>query len=160
MALAREIGRMLQSSKATLAVAESCTGGRLADRITAVPGSSSYFRGGIVAYANDVKSTLLGVPRNSLVQHGAVSAEVARQMARGVRRLLGADYAIGVTGIAGPGGGSWEKPVGTVFVAIVGPREALGRGFRFRGSRSAVKGQSCIAALKMLKKLLRERGNQ
>lgn len=104
-----------------LAVAESCTGGSLAARIVSVPGSSAYFRGGLVAYSNDVKARFLGVSEEVLRTKGAVSAECALQMARGIRELLGADIAISTTGIAGPEGGSPEKPVGLVYVGFATP---------------------------------------
>ena len=102
----------------TVAVAESCTGGLIAHRLTNVPGSSAYFLGGVVAYANEVKEGVLGVRSETLRRHGAVSQETALEMARGVRRLLGADIALSATGIAGPTGGTPEKPVGLVYVAL------------------------------------------
>lgn len=110
--------RQLAASGRTLAVAESCTGGRLADRITDVPGASEVFLGGVVSYSNDLKQTLLGVRSETLAAHGAVSEEVAREMAIGARERLGADFALATTGIAGPTGGSEAKPVGTVFIAL------------------------------------------
>ncbi len=104
-----------------IAVAESCTGGALAARLVSVPGSSAYFRGGVIAYSNDVKAGLLGVKEAVLASHGAVSEECALQMARGVRRLLGTHIAISTTGIAGPEGGTPQKPVGLVYVALSTP---------------------------------------
>ncbi|MDQ2659667.1 MAG: nicotinamide-nucleotide amidohydrolase family protein, partial [Verrucomicrobiota bacterium] len=111
------IVRLLRERGATLATAESCTGGHLANRLTNVSGSSAVFRGGVVAYANEVKGDILGVPKALLAAHGAVSAEVARSMAEGALRLTGAAHALATTGIAGPDGGSEEKPVGTVYIA-------------------------------------------
>jgi nicotinamide-nucleotide amidase len=105
----------------TLALAESCTGGHIANRITNVPGASAMLKAGLVTYANEAKESFLGVPRSLLVEHGAVSEPVARAMAEGVRRATGADFAIAVTGIAGPGGAVPGKPVGTVFIAVAGP---------------------------------------
>jgi nicotinamide-nucleotide amidase len=112
------VGRMLAERGETLAVAESCTGGLLAEKITAVPGSSAYFRGGVVAYADDVKVRELDVPEALLREHGAVSEPVALAMARGARLRLSADFGLATTGISGPSGGSAEKPVGLVFVAL------------------------------------------
>jgi nicotinamide-nucleotide amidase len=113
--------RRLTEQKKTLALAESCTGGAIAHRLTNVPGASVVFRGGIVSYSNDAKQTILGVKRESLTAHGAVSEEVASEMAAGVRKALGADYALAVTGIAGPGGGTESKPVGTVYISLAFP---------------------------------------
>ena len=104
-----------------LATAESCTGGMVAARLTAIPGASDVFVGSIVAYANEVKEASLGVPARVIEEHGAVSAEVAAAMARGLRERLGADVGVAVTGVAGPGGGTAEKPVGLVFAHAVGP---------------------------------------
>jgi len=116
------LGRLLVERKLTLAVAESCTGGLLAQRISAVPGASRYFRGGVVAYANEAKRDLLGVPEPLLATHGAVSAPVARALAEGARSRLGADLAVSTTGISGPDGGTAEKPVGLVFVGFADAR--------------------------------------
>jgi len=110
--------RLLTEKKKTLALAESCTGGGIANRLTNVPGASAFFFGGVVAYSNDVKQKFLGVRAKTLGQHGAVSEAVAREMAEGAREKFGADFAISVTGIAGPNGGTPEKPVGTVFIAL------------------------------------------
>ncbi len=109
----------------TLAVAESCTGGTIASRFTAMAGSSAYFRAGVVAYANEAKRDILGVSYDDIMRYGAVSEQVARQMAEGARRITGADYAIATTGIAGPSGGSAEKPVGTVWIAVATPRHTV-----------------------------------
>ena len=112
------IVRLLTERNLTLATAESCTGGCLAHRITNVPGASAIFPGGVVAYSNEAKRNFLGVRAKTLSRHGAVSAAVAREMAGGARKKFGADFAIAVTGIAGPGGGTKRKPVGTVFIAL------------------------------------------
>jgi nicotinamide-nucleotide amidase len=119
----------------TLAVAESCTGGGLGAELTAVPGSSDVLLGGVIAYANAVKQTLLGVPAELLEQVGAVSDPVAEAMAEGVRRLTGSDWSLAVTGIAGPGGGSDEKPVGLVYIAVSGPDGCVSQPIRLGSSR-------------------------
>ena len=116
-ALEVTVGKLLLAQGLTLALAESCTGGLVSHRLTEVPGSSDYFRGAVVAYANETKEQLLGVRRGTLDTHGAVSTETALEMARGARRVLETDVGLSVTGIAGPGGGSEEKPVGTVCFA-------------------------------------------
>ena len=116
--LAELVHKKLSESGHTLATAESCTGGAIASRLTALAGASVYFKGGVVAYSNEVKECALGVKHETLAAHGAVSEETVREMVEGVRERLGADYAIATTGIAGPGGGTAEKPVGTVWVAV------------------------------------------
>ena len=116
---------LLTERKQTLATAESCTGGSIAVRFTALPGASAYFRCGVVAYSNDAKADILGVSADDIARYGAVSEQVARQMAEGARRAAGADYAIATTGIAGPTGGSEEKPVGTVWIAVATPERTV-----------------------------------
>ncbi len=147
---AARAGRALLAAGATLAVAESCTGGLVGARITAVPGSSSWFLGGVVAYHNRVKTALLGVPASTLRRHGAVSAPVAAAMARGVRRRLGAAAGIAVTGIAGPGGGTAAKPVGLVFAAVATARGTRVRRAVFGGGRARVRRQAASLALNLL----------
>ena len=148
------VGELLRQAGATLTVAESCTGGLLAERITRVPGSSDYFLGGAVTYTNELKSQVLGVPEEMLREHGAVSEPVARAMAEGVRRVFRSDYGIGVTGVAGPGGGSEAKPVGTVHVALAGPQGVEHRKVRFPGDRERVRMQSAQLALDLLRRRL------
>ncbi len=148
------VGELLRRAGATLATAESCTGGLVAERVTRVPGSSEYFLGGAVTYSDDLKVQLLGVPRDLVAEHGAVSEAVARAMADGVRQALGSDYGIAITGVAGPGGGSEAKPVGTVHVAVAGPEDLLHRRVRFPGDRRRVRWQSSQLALELLRRLL------
>jgi len=148
------IGSLLRAQGKRLAVAESCTGGLLGDRLTSVPGSSEYFQGGLIAYTNDAKIALLGVNPDTLARDGAVSESVAAEMARGARRVFAADFGIGITGIAGPGGGSEQKPVGTVCVALAGQEEALTRRLRLSGTRETVKFSSTQAALHLLRRIL------
>jgi nicotinamide-nucleotide amidase len=137
-----------------LATAESETGGLVAARLTSVPGASDAFVGAVVAYANEVKERELGVPGDVLAAHGAVSAETAAAMARGARERLGADVAVAVTGIAGPGGGTVEKPVGLVHLHAEGPEGGLAREFTYPGDREAVRGRSAVAALHLVRRLL------
>jgi PncC family amidohydrolase len=134
----------------TVATAESCTGGLVAHLLTEVPGSSAYLRGGIVAYADAVKQAELGVPAEVLAAHGAVSAQVALAMAEGVRNRLGTDLGLGVTGVAGPDGGSESKPVGLAYVAVAGPGPSVVRRFLWPEDRSGNKRASAGAALEML----------
>ena len=146
-----------RSSGLTLAAAESCTGGLVAARLTDVPGSSDVFRGSVVAYANGVKESELGVSRQLLERHGAVSAEVAEAMARGVRERLGADLGVAVTGIAGPEGGTEDKPVGLVLIHAVGPDAEKARRIELPGDRETVRGRATVAALHLVRKLLENR---
>jgi nicotinamide-nucleotide amidase len=139
-----------------LASAESCTGGLVAARLTDVPGSSTSFVGGVVAYADDVKRSELDVTDELLAEHGAVSAEVAEAMAEGARRRLGADVAVSVTGIAGPGGGTPEKPVGRVHLHVAGPDGSLARMLDFPGERQQIRVRATVTALHMLRALLTE----
>ena len=138
----------------TLATAESCTGGLVAVRLTSVPGSSDVFLGGIVAYDDGVKEHELDVPAALLAEHGAVSAEVAEAMAQGARKRLGADVAVAVTGIAGPGGGTPEKPVGLVYLHAEGPDGGVGQEFSFPGDRAAIRARSAVGALHLVRRLL------
>jgi PncC family amidohydrolase len=140
----------LAGSGLILATAESCSGGLIAHRITNVAGSSEYFAGGVVAYSNAVKTALLGVPEDLLERYGAVSDPVARAMAEGARTRLGAAIAVSVTGIAGPGGGTPEKPVGLVYIAVSGPHGVVVRECRFSGSREEIKQQTAETALRLL----------
>ncbi len=152
------VGRRLRERGETVATAESCTGGLMAGRFTAVPGSSAYFERGVVTYSNVAKTELLGVPAELIAAHGAVSPEVAEAMAAGVRRLAGTTYGIAITGIAGPGGGSPEKPVGTVVIALAGPAGVEARRHRFGGDRREIRILSVEVALEWLRRTLLSAG--
>jgi nicotinamide-nucleotide amidase len=143
------VGDLLRQHSLTIAVAESCTGGLLASRLTDVPGSSDYVERGVVCYSNRSKTELADVPAALIAEHGAVSEPVARAMAEGIRSRAGTNIGIGITGIAGPGGGTAEKPVGTVSVAVIGADESRVRTFQFIGGRDMVKFQAAQAALNM-----------
>jgi nicotinamide-nucleotide amidase len=150
-----EVGARLKRLGRTLAVAESCTGGLLAMRLTEVAGASAYFLGGIVSYSNSAKQALLGVEEEVLAREGAVSPQCALAMARGVKRAFGADYGLGITGIAGPGGGTPEKPVGLVYIGLALPEgEPQVRRFNFRGSRQGNRWSASEAALELLLSVL------
>lgn len=155
MSIEAEIGKYMAERKLTLATAESCTGGLVAHRITNVSGSSAYFLGGMVAYANEAKESMLGVRHETLLAHGAVSAEAAQEMAQGARRRLGADVALSITGIAGPTGGTADKPVGLVYVALSAADAELSERHVWAGDRLANKEQSAEAALQLLLRYLK-----
>jgi nicotinamide-nucleotide amidase len=142
-----ELGRRLRETQATLATAESCSGGLIAHRITSVPGSSDYFLGGVITYSNEAKEKFLGVQPDSLQRFGAVSEPVASEMDQGAARQFGSTYAIAVTGIAGPGGGTDEKPVGLVYIGVAGPGGVQVHEHRFSGDRAEVKAQTAEQAL-------------
>jgi nicotinamide-nucleotide amidase len=148
------VGALLRERGLGVSTAESCTGGLVAHRLTNIPGSSRYVDRGVVVYSNEAKTDLLGVPAELIRAHGAVSAPVAEAMARGVCRIGGTACGVAVTGIAGPDGGSPEKPVGTVFIGVASPAGVEVRRFHFAGGREAVKGQSAQAALDMLRRAL------
>jgi nicotinamide-nucleotide amidase len=152
------VGDLLREKHFTVAVAESCTGGLLTSRLTDVPGSSAYVERGFVCYSNRSKVELLGVPEAILTEHGAVSDPVAQAMAEGARTRAGTTVGIGVTGIAGPDGGTPAKPVGTVSIAVIVDAETRVRTFQFVGGREQVKFQASQAALNMLRLLLEVRG--
>jgi PncC family amidohydrolase len=152
--LESEVGKLLRQQRLTLAIAESCTGGLIGHRLSNVPGSSDYFLGDVVAYSYEAKERLLGVPHDVIVREGAVSEAVALALARGVRRLLDADLALGVTGIAGPGGGTPTKPVGLVYIALVTPQGERVVRHVWQGNRLRNKQQSAEAALALLRDYL------
>jgi len=149
------VGKLLKEQGMTLSAAESCTGGLLSHRITNVPGSSEYFLEGVVAYSNEAKTRILGVPEVLIENHGAVSAPVAEAMAKGVRELAGSDIGASISGIAGPGGGSAEKPVGTVFIGIdSGITGTISKRFLFHGSREEIKLVTTLNALEIIRQIL------
>ena len=148
--LSRRAGTLLLDHSLTLAVAESCTGGLLGDLITDVPGSSAWFLGGVQSYADAVKRDVLGVHAETLAQYGAVSAACAQEMASGARRLIDADVALSITGIAGPGGGTDGKPKGLTFIHLAAEGVDLGRQYVWPGDRRANKLSSAAAALQLL----------
>jgi nicotinamide-nucleotide amidase len=152
--LERVVGELLLEKKLTLGVAESCTGGLVANRITNVPGASNYFLGGIVAYSNELKTKFLGVSEESLKTYGAVSSQVAIEMAQGVRSRLGADIGISVTGIAGPTGGTEEKPVGTVHIGLATKEEVKEKKFYFPLDRERFKLLASSVALNWVRRYL------
>ncbi len=153
-ALDLRLAGLLRSSGCTLAVAESCSGGLISKRLTDVPGSSGYFLLGVITYANRAKEKVIAVPEELLEQHGAVCSEVALAMAAGVRSLAGSDIAIATTGIAGPEGGTPEKPVGTVFIALVSPIGSEVVRHCFAGSRETIREATAEAALLLLENRL------
>jgi nicotinamide-nucleotide amidase len=151
--LESKLGKALRRRGWTLAAAESCTGGLFSERVTSVPGSSAYFLGGVLAYADAAKKTLLGVRPETLARHGAVSAACAREMAKGVRASLGSDIGVSITGIAGPSGGSRAKPAGLVFLGLSSRSGTLSRRLLFRGDRAGVRSRAASAALHQALKL-------
>ncbi|MBI3752998.1 MAG: CinA family protein [Deltaproteobacteria bacterium] len=150
------VAKLLKNYHLTLSVAESCTGGLLCHKITNVSGSSAYFRGGVIAYHNDLKKALLDVSKEILKKFGAVSKKTAMAMARGAKRRLGCDIGMAITGIAGPTGGSKLEPPGTVFIAISDKKSEECRRFLFKGKRQAIKLAASNKALKMLKEFLEQ----
>ena len=156
LALAAELGELARSRRCWLATAESCTGGWLAQVLTAVPGASHWFERGFVTYSNRSKCESLGVATELLLAHGAVSEAVVQAMARGARERSGVELALATSGVAGPGGGSADKPVGTVCIAVSGFTRSLVQTFLFAGDREAIRRQSVAAAIGMGLVLLRE----
>ena len=146
---------LLQKRKKSVSVGESCTGGMISAALTSLPGSSNHFQAGIVAYQNRIKQTFLKVPQRALSRHGAVSAPVAKAMAEGARKIGRSDLGLGITGILGPTGGSREKPVGLVYIALATPKETTCHEYRFQGSRDMIRRRVVVAALELLRKELR-----
>jgi nicotinamide-nucleotide amidase len=145
------IARELTMHSATISAAESCTGGLLAQRLTSIAGSSSYFLGGVVCYSNELKTAWAGVPAELIQTKGAVSSDVAIALADGIRRRVGSTFGVGITGIAGPGGGSEDKPVGTVYIALSHAAGVKERGVRLPGDREGIRWQASQVALDMVR---------
>lgn len=150
------VGQMLCAKGYTISCAESCTGGLLTSTLTDVPGSSAYVMGSVVSYSNDVKSRILHVAEGTLAAHGAVSPETARAMAEGVRNLMQTDVGVGITGIAGPGGGSPEKPVGLIYIAVSTLGKTSVEKNVFSGVRAEIKRAAVNKALAMVQEMIRE----
>lgn len=152
--LERVLGYLLYLKKFTLAIAESCTGGLVSHLITNVPGSSSYFKGGIIAYSNDIKVNLLSVSEKTIERAGAVSKEVAEEMAIGVKNVIKADLGLSITGIAGPSGGTEKKPVGLVYIGLSRNTETIVKDFLFSKERHKIKEQSAYYAMDLVRRTL------
>jgi PncC family amidohydrolase len=153
MHLDSKTSKILLRQHKTIAVAESCTGGLLCDSLTNIPGASSFFWLGIIAYDNQAKVKLLKVPSSVIKKHGAVSLEVAKLMAQNIRKILKTDLGVGITGIAGPLGGTAAKPVGRVYIAVANAKSTVAQKFQFKGSRLSIKNQAAQQAMRQLMSL-------
>jgi PncC family amidohydrolase len=154
----KQIHSLLIRKKQTLAVAESCTGGLLSKLLTDISGSSKFFKLGLFTYSNAAKVNLLKIPAALITKNGAVSTQVAQKMAGSVRKLAKTDFGIGITGIAGPSGGSAQKPVGTVFIAISSQNKTISQKFNFTGNRDSIRKKSALKALELLNGLINSAG--
>ena len=154
MKLEEEIGKLLKEKKLTISIAESCTGGFIQKLITDVPGSSEYFLGGVVAYSNLLKQKLLNVSPQTLITYGAVSEKTACELARGVREITGADIGVSTTGIAGPTGGTSEKPVGLVYIGVCTEKTLAAHKFLFKGTRQQIREQTANKALELARNVI------
>jgi PncC family amidohydrolase len=146
----KRIGDLLRERGMKIATAESCTGGLIAKKITDIAGASNYFDMGMITYGNKVKEEFLSVPLNVLTSKGAVSHDVARMMAEGIRKAANADIGLAVTGIAGPEGGTMEKPVGTVFISVAAQNKTIVRKFLFKGSRNDIREETCVEVFRLV----------
>ncbi|MGB3340672.1 MAG: nicotinamide-nucleotide amidohydrolase family protein [bacterium] len=151
MRIVQATAELLLEKKLTLSVCESCTGGMFGSMLTCIPGSSRYFSGGIIAYSNQVKQKIVGIHYRTLKRYGAVSAEVAKEMAQGVRRKFKTDLGLAITGIAGPTGGTSKKPVGTVYICITAGQYVYIEHHKFTGQRSQIRKAACTRALRFLR---------
>jgi len=154
MTLEEKIAKVLSRKNKTLSVAESCSGGLLGHRLTNIAGSSKFFCGGVIVYANTAKSKLLGVSPALIKKHGAVSAPVAKRMALSVRKLLKTNFGVSITGLAGPSGGTPEKPVGLTYIAVANAKTTTCKEFHFKGSRLKIKASATQSALKLLLEII------
>lgn len=154
MLLEEKIAHLLIDSKKTLSIAESCTGGLLANRLTNIPGSSKFLKSAFVLYSNEAKSKILKVPQALIYRYGAVSTQVAISLAQKARKSMGTDFGIGITGIAGPSGGTKAKPVGLTYIAVSTNLETLCLECRFKGTRKSIKSQASSQALRALNEFL------
>ena len=152
--MADRLSNLLINKSLTISVAESCTGGLIGHIITSTPGSSAYFMGGVISYSNRAKCDMLGVAENTIITHGAVSAQAAKEMAGGVRERFKSDLGLSVTGIAGPDGGSSEKPVGTVYMGLADKNSLFSEKYLFRGTREEIKQKTAETALENVKRYL------
>ncbi len=155
MLLEKKTAQLLLKHRKTVSLAESCTGGLLGHLLTNTPGSSEYFKLGLVTYSYEAKEKLLKIPRSLLLKHGAVSAPVTKLMAQNVRKILKTDFSVSITGIAGPGGATKTKPLGLTYIAVASSRKTVCRKFIFRGGRLAVKKQAAQKTLQFLLEFLR-----
>ena len=156
MHIEKKVTKILIKNKKTLSLAESCTGGLLSSRLTDISGSSKFLKAGIVTYSNEAKTKFLKIPSQLIKTHGAVSSQVAIKMANNIRKALDSDYGIGITGIAGPMGGTKNKPVGLVFIAASSKKRMICIQCQFKGSRLTIKSKTCKKALELLSVLLHE----
>lgn len=156
MKIEDKVGELLEKKGLSLSIAESCTGGLLSYLITSVPGSSKYFRGGIVAYSNQLKEKFLHIPKEIIEKFGSVSSEVAKSMAEEIRKNGETDLGLAITGIAGPGGGTKIKPVGLVYIALAAPDETECKSFNISGDRKIIRSQSASKALYILRDYLKK----
>ncbi|MDD4953711.1 MAG: CinA family protein [Candidatus Omnitrophica bacterium] len=154
--IARQIHKLLIKNELTVAVAESCTGGLVSSYLTQNSGSSRYFLLGATVYSNQAKIDILGIPETLIARKGAVCAEVALNMAKRIRKIASSDFGVGITGIAGPGGATQGKPVGTVFIAVASKDKSIYKRFQFSGNRTAIRKRSVMGALKLLAKTMRQ----
>lgn len=153
--IVKQVHSSLIKKRKTIAVAESCTGGLLSNLLTYIRGSSRYFILGIVAYSNKSKQDILKIPAGLIAKKGAISKEIALKLAQQVRKIAKTDFGIGITGIAGPSGGTPQKPVGTVFIAVASKNKTISKKYQFRGTRVTIRKKSSLKALELLKSLLK-----